>query len=160
MVSGLVFLVFWFCGGLLWVRWDGDGDGGDGWWWVGGLYRNGFQPWTKPSRFISPIVGTDNSVRTTRQATSSSLTPRSVRYRIDPSMPIVSGSLIGSSSISIVSHLYRLWLMGARMTSVSIKQFIERSNRAIWTCIARFAVEESVVLIFFWLAVSCRFVLE
>ena len=37
-------------------------------------------------------MGADSSVRTARTTTSSRLTPKSPKYRIEPSTPIVSGS--------------------------------------------------------------------
>lgn len=51
----------------------------------------------KPSRVSSPIVGALSSVRTARTVASSSLTPRSPRYLIVPSTPILSGSSDTSS---------------------------------------------------------------
>lgn len=56
-----------------------------------------FQPSTKPVRVNSPIVGAESSLRTARTTTSSSLTPTSPKYRIEPLTPIVSGSWAGSS---------------------------------------------------------------
>lgn len=51
-----------------------------------------FQPSTKPVRVISPIVGAEISVRMAKRTGSSSLTPKSSRYFIEPSTPTESGS--------------------------------------------------------------------
>lgn len=56
-----------------------------------------FHPPTKPSRVSSPIVGAESSVRIARTTTSSSLTPRSPRYRMVPSTPITSTSWLSGS---------------------------------------------------------------
>lgn len=83
-----------------------------------------FQPLTKPSRVSSPIVGADNSVRTASTTTSSRLTPKSPRYRIEPSTPIASGSF-AALSVNVPSQhqVFRNRNIG-RNTSIFIEQFI------------------------------------
>ena len=49
-------------------------------------------PSINPFRLISPMVGAEISVRMASTTTSSSSTPIALRYRIEPSTPIVSGS--------------------------------------------------------------------
>jgi hypothetical protein len=60
-------------------------------------YPCSFQPFTKPSRLISPIDGLFTSSDTTNMPMSSTLTPSASRYCIVPSMPISSGAPFGSS---------------------------------------------------------------